>query len=82
VPTFRLETHDGQHDTIEANRLDITDDQIVFIQRRQAEWRAVATAELHQVRSVERRFTEVDGRRRYVPDKQVTAALQSVGSRQ
>jgi hypothetical protein len=24
VPTFRLETHDGQHDTIEANRLDIT----------------------------------------------------------
>jgi hypothetical protein len=82
VPTFRLETHDGQHDTIEANRLDITDDQIVFIQRRQAGWRAVATAELAEVRSVERRFTEVDGRRRYVSDKDVAAAVHTVGSRQ
>jgi hypothetical protein len=82
VPTFRLETHDGQHDTIEANRLDITDDQIVFLQRRDADWRAVATAELTDVRRVERRFTEADGRRRYVPDKNVAAALHSAGTRQ
>jgi hypothetical protein len=82
VPTFRLETHDGQHDTIEANRLDITDDRIVFVQRRDGDWRAIATAELTDVRTVERRFTEVDGRRRYVPDQDVVAALQCVGSRQ
>lgn len=80
MPTFRLESHDGQHDTIEANRLDITDDQIVFVQRRDGDWRAVATADLTQVRSVERRFTEADGRRRYVPDREVAAALASVGS--
>lgn len=82
MPTFRLETHDGQHDTIEANRLDITDDRVVFIQRRATGWSAVATAELRNVRAVERRFTEVDGRRRYVPDKHVAEALQSAGSRQ
>jgi hypothetical protein len=80
VPTFRLETHDGQHDTIEASRLDITGDQIVFIQRRDADWRPVATAELRDVRSVERRFTEVDGRRRYVPDRAVLQALQAAGA--
>lgn len=82
MPTFRLETHDGQHDTIEANRLDITDDRIVFVQRRDAGWRAVATAELAGVRTVDRRFTEVDGRRRYVPDRDVEAALRSVRTQQ
>jgi hypothetical protein len=77
VPTFRLETHDGQHDTMEANRLDVRGGQLVFIQRRDAAWRPVATAELRDVRSVERRFTAVDGCRRYVADRAVIQALQA-----
>lgn len=75
MPTFRLETQDGHHDTIEAHRLDITDDQVVFVRRRAGGWHTVAMADLAQVRTVERRFTEVDGRRRYVTDRTVAAAL-------
>lgn len=82
MPTFRLETRDGQHSTIEAHRLDIANDRIVFLIKRETGWGAVATAQLTEVRTVERRMTEVDGRRQYVRDKAVAAALRSCGSDQ
>jgi hypothetical protein len=80
VPTFRLESRDGQHNAVEAHRVDIANDRVAS--KRGTGWGAVETAQLTEVRTVERRMTEVGGRRQYLQDKAVAAALRPRGSDQ
>lgn len=75
MPTFRLTTTDGQTSTVTAARAVLSTDELRFQIRHGGAWTQVACAPLTDLASVERRLTEYDGRRRYVADRELTAAL-------
>ncbi len=77
MPTFRLTSHEGHTSVITATRVLVSVDEVRFQVRDGGNWTPVSASPLDRVARVERQLTEVDGRRRYVDDRQVRDALSS-----
>jgi hypothetical protein len=75
VPVFRISAADGRTRTVTAGRVVVVDDEVRFQSSNGDAWTAVAVAPVAEVRAVQRRFNEADGRLRWVDERDVCAEL-------
>lgn len=74
MPVFRLEDVQGSTRTVTAARVVTLDGDVRFSTSVSGQWRLVDTAPLVDVRRVQRRFNEADGRVRWVDEQSVNDA--------
>lgn len=75
MPVFRIQAADGRTRTVTAGRAVVVGDEVRFQSSNGDAWTAVAVAPVAEVRAVQRRFLEADGRLRWVDEREVCAEL-------
>lgn len=74
MPVYRLTGTDGRTRTVTAGRVVLSDGEVRFQSSSGDHWTAVAVTPLHEVRRLQRRFNEADGRLRWVDERDINDA--------
>jgi len=81
MPVYRIESHAGPTRTVTAGRVVVLDDDVRFQTAVGGQWRVVDSVPLEQLRRVQRRFNEADGRLRWVDEREVNDAAAALAPR-
>jgi Zn ribbon nucleic-acid-binding protein len=82
MPVYRIESRDGRTRTVSAGRVVVLGDDVRFQTSVAGQWRVVDMVPLRQLRRVQRRFNEADGRLRWVDECEVNDAAAALAPQQ
>lgn len=80
MPVYRIESSTHPTRTVSAGRVVLLDEDVRFQTAVAGQWRSVDSVPLQDVRRVQRRFNEADGRLRWVDEREVNEAAAALAA--